>query len=61
MGFAAGVNPLAKVTLCSVLVMPIDLRQVVRLKKPVLRVRHELQKIGEPNLHCVLNPLVARM
>ena len=33
---------------------PIDLRRIVELKKPALRVRYELQEIGEPNLRGIL-------
>ncbi len=33
---------------------PIDLRQALRLNKPAVRVRYELQEIGKPNLEDVL-------
>lgn len=33
---------------------PIDLRRVIKLNKPALRVRYELQEIGEPTLEHVL-------
>ncbi len=33
---------------------PIDLRRVVRIEKPALRVRYELQEIGKPDLEDVL-------
>jgi predicted GTPase len=39
---------------------PIDLARVTRLAKPALRVRYDLQEIGEPNLAQVLAPLLRR-
>ncbi len=41
---------------CDVVVAgtPIDLTRVVSVNKPVVRVRYELQEIGEPNLETVL-------
>jgi predicted GTPase len=41
---------------CDVIVIgtPIDLRRIVKLKKPALRVRYELQEIGKPDLEDVL-------
>ncbi len=33
---------------------PVDLRHLIRLDKPALRVRYELQEIGEPTLASVL-------
>jgi len=33
---------------------PIDLSRVVKIKKPVTRVRYKLQEIGEPTLEDVL-------
>jgi predicted GTPase len=33
---------------------PIDLRRIVKLKKPAVRVRYELQEIGKPDLKDVL-------
>ncbi len=33
---------------------PIDLRQVLRVNKPMVRVRYELQEVGKPNLEDVL-------
>jgi predicted GTPase len=38
---------------------PIDLRRLVHIDKPALRVRYELQEIGEPTLRDVLQPFVA--
>ncbi len=39
---------------------PIDLRRLVTFEKPALRVRYELQEIGEPTLETVLQEFVAR-
>ena len=39
---------------------PVDLRRVVRLSKPSVRVRYELQEIGTPTLDDVLAPLIKR-
>jgi predicted GTPase len=36
---------------------PIDLRRVVKINKPALRVRYELQEIGEPDLAQALEDL----
>ncbi len=33
---------------------PIDLNRIVRIKKPTVRVKYELQEIGQPNLEQVL-------
>ncbi len=38
---------------------PIDLGRVMRLDKPSLRVRYELDEIGEPNLRGILKDFVA--
>jgi len=38
---------------------PIDLRRVMHLDKPSLRVRYELDEIGEPNLRGILERFVA--
>ncbi|HCW50834.1 MAG TPA: GTPase, partial [Clostridiales bacterium] len=37
---------------------PIDLRRVIELSKPAVRVRYELQEIGRPTLADVLAPLL---
>ncbi len=37
---------------------PVDLRHLVKLNKPALRVRYELQEIGEPNLEDALASLL---
>jgi predicted GTPase len=39
---------------------PIDLRRVLRLDKPALRVGYELQEIGKPDLADALRPLFGR-
>jgi len=36
---------------------PIDLRRLIRLDKPALRVTYELQEIGKPDLDDALRPL----
>ena len=36
---------------------PVDLRHLVKLNKPALRVRYDLQEIGEPNLEDALASL----
>jgi len=33
---------------------PVDLRRLVKVSKPILRVRYELDEIGRPNLEDVL-------
>lgn len=33
---------------------PIDLRRLIKIEKPAVRVRYELQEIGEPNLESLL-------
>ncbi len=37
---------------------PIDLRRVVDIEHPSVRVRYDLQEIGHPDLHDVLKPLL---
>lgn len=41
---------------CDVVVIgtPIDLRKIIKIKKPAVRVMYELQEIGKPNLEDVL-------
>ena len=41
-----------------VIATPIDLRHLIELDKPSVRVRYELQEIGRPNLDDVLAPLL---
>jgi predicted GTPase len=38
---------------------PVDLRRVMTIAKPALRVRYELEEVGEPNLRGVLQRFVA--
>jgi len=47
-------------TPCDVVVVatPIDLRRIMRIDKPALRVRYELQEIGVPTLVDVLAPVL---
>lgn len=37
---------------------PVDLAQLVRLDKPSVRVRYELEELGKPNLASVLEPFL---
>jgi predicted GTPase len=39
---------------------PVDLGRVMTLDKPALRVRYELEEIGEPNLRTILTEFVAQ-
>ncbi|MEA3392327.1 MAG: GTPase, partial [Candidatus Marinimicrobia bacterium] len=34
---------------------PIDLRRVIKIKKPTVRVTYDLQEIGQPDLKVILN------
>ncbi len=45
---------------CDVVVIgtPIDLRRVIDIKHPSVRVTYDLQEIGRPNLHDVLEPVL---
>jgi predicted GTPase len=36
---------------------PIDLRRIINIRKPALRVSYELQEIGRPDLEDVLRQL----
>lgn len=40
---------------------PIDLTRLIRIEKPTVRVRYELQEIGRPDLHDVLVPLLEKI
>jgi predicted GTPase len=48
---------------CDVVIIgtPIDLKRIVKIKKPAVRVGYELQEIGEPNLTTVLEEFVAKL
>jgi len=39
---------------------PIDLRRVLKLNKPAVRVRYELQEIGEPTLDQILTDFLKK-
>jgi len=39
---------------------PIDLGQLLKVKKPLLRVRYELEELGKPNLKDILAPFLKR-
>lgn len=39
---------------------PIDLSRLIKIRKPTVRVRYELQEIGKPDLKDVLMPLLKR-
>jgi predicted GTPase len=40
---------------------PVDLRKLVRIDKPALRVSYELREVGSPTLEDVLGPIVERV
>ena len=44
-----------------IIATPIDLRRLVEFGQPAVRVRYELQEIGEPTLDSVLTDFVGRM
>jgi predicted GTPase len=44
-----------------VIATPIDLRRVLKIKKPSTRVRYELQEIGKPDLKDILSSFLKRM
>lgn len=52
-------NTIAK-TVCDVVIIgtPIDLRRVINVKQPSVRVTYDLQEIGRPNLVDVLKPFL---
>jgi predicted GTPase len=43
------------------LATPVDLRKLVRIDKPALRVSYELREMGSPNLEDVLRPLTEKL
>jgi predicted GTPase len=43
-----------------VIATPIDLRRIMKIKKPCVRVRYELQEIGKPDLVDVIDAMFAR-
>ena len=40
---------------------PIDLRRVIRSRKPIVRIRYNLKEVGKPTLSDVLGKLISRM
>ena len=48
---------------CDVVIIgtPIDLKRIVKIKKPALRVTYELEEIGEPSLRTILSELTKNM
>ena len=48
---------------CDVVVVgtPIDLSRQVKIRKPVVRVRYELQEIGQPDLATVITDFLGRL
>jgi len=48
---------------CDVVVIgtPIDLKRIVKITKPALRVSYELQEIGEPSLRSILSEFVGKL
>ncbi len=48
---------------CEVVIIgtPIDLKRIVKIKKPALRVTYELEEIGEPSLRTILSEFVKSM
>jgi predicted GTPase len=46
---------------CDVVVIgtPIDLNRLIKIRKPTVRVRYDLQEIGRPDLRDVLRPVIA--
>ncbi|NOY06348.1 MAG: GTPase, partial [Chlorobi bacterium] len=50
-------------TPCDVVVIgtPIDLNRIIKIKKPTVRVKYELQVIGRPNLEDLLKNFIAKM
>jgi predicted GTPase len=39
---------------------PIDLARLIDIRKPSVRVRYDLQEIGQPDLRTVLQPILER-
>ena len=48
---------------CDVVIIgtPIDLKRIVKIKKPALRVTYELEEIGEPSLRTILSEFTKNM
>jgi predicted GTPase len=47
---------------CDVVIIgtPIDLRRVIKISQPSVRVTYDLQEIGRPNLEDALAPLLKK-
>ena len=48
---------------CDVVIIgtPIDLKRIVKIKKPALRVTYQLEEIGEPSLRTILSEFTKNM
>ena len=46
---------------CDVVGTPIDLSRLMTIRKPVVRVRYELQEIGQPDLGLVITDFLGRL
>jgi predicted GTPase len=48
---------------CDVVVIgtPIDLKRIIKINKPALRVNYELQEIGEPSLKTILGDFIVKV
>lgn len=49
-------------TPCDVVIIgtPIDLSRLIKIKKPAVRIRYDLQEIGKPNLDTILSKFLKR-
>jgi predicted GTPase len=49
-------------TKCDVVVIgtPIDLRRVLKIDKPMVRVTYDLQEIGKPTIEDALQPILSK-
>ncbi len=50
-------------TPCDIVIIgtPIDLKRIIKISKPAVRVAYELQEIGEPSLKTVLDDFVSKL
>jgi predicted GTPase len=50
-------------TPCDIVIIgtPIDLKRIIKISKPAVRVSYELQEIGEPSLKTVLDDFVGKL
>jgi predicted GTPase len=44
-----------------IIATPIDLRRLIKIKKPSVRVTYELSEIGQPNLKQVLSDFINQL